>query len=134
MALARDSLILTFVLLAAPSLAAVPRKAPRPRVAATASGDSAADFIRQAQAAAAKGDKELAIRLAQSAIVAAPARTAPYDALGDLYAAQGDSDFARFYYNEALSIDPTDTTATKALAALDQGDSQRDAKADTPAK
>ncbi len=134
MSLARDSLILTLVLLTAPSLAAVPHRAPRERAAATASGDTSADFIRQAQAAAAKGDKELAIRLAQSAIVAAPARTAPYDTLGDLYAAQGDGDFARFYYNEALSIDPTDATATKALSALDQGDSQRDAKADTPAK
>jgi Flp pilus assembly protein TadD len=134
MALARDSLILTLVLLTAPSLAAVPHQAPRARAEAAASGDAAADFIRQAQAAAAKGDKELAIRLAQSAIVAAPARTAPYDALGDLYAAQGDSDFARFYYNEALSIDPTDAIATKALSALDQGDSQRDAKAEPPAK
>jgi Flp pilus assembly protein TadD len=134
MTLARDSLILTLVLLTAPALAAVPHKAPRARAAATASGDTAADFIRQAQAAAAKGDKELAVRLAQSAIVAAPARTAPYDALGDLYAAQGDGDFARFYYNEALSIDPADAAATKALSALEQGDSQRDAKADTPAK
>ena len=45
------------------------------------------DLMRQAQAATAKGDTELALRLAQSAIVADPARPASYDALGDLYAA-----------------------------------------------
>ena len=42
--------------------------------------------MRQAQAASAKGDTDLALRLAQAAIVADPARPATYDALGDVYA------------------------------------------------
>ena len=64
--------------------------------------------MRDAQAAQAKGDHDLALRLAQSAIVAAPSRPAAYTALGDLYAAHGDADFARFYYRQALQIDPAD--------------------------
>ena len=113
--------------------AAAPRKAVKPPMTAPApvSTDPAGDLIRDAQAAQGRGDKDLAIRLAQSAIVADPARPAAYNILGDLYAANGDSDYARFYYREALVIDPADASATRGLAALDRGESQQAAKADT---
>lgn len=113
--------------------AAAPRKALKPPVTAPApvSTDLAGDLIRDAQAAQGRGDKDLAIRLAQSAIVADPARPAAYGTLGDFYAANGDADYARFYYREALVIDPADAAVTQALAALDRGDSQQAAKADT---
>lgn len=127
-------LALTLALLATPALAAVPYRIAKPAATSAASGDVAANLIRRAREAATKGNKELAIRLAQSAIVAAPAHTAPYDTLAALYATQGDTQFARFYYDEALSIDPTDSRATKALSALKQDDGQRAAKADSPAK
>ena len=129
-----ESLILALVLAAMPALAAAPKrpvaKPPAP-AAAPAPALTAADLIGQAQAAQAKGEKELAVRLAQSAIVANPALPAAYNALGDLYAADGDADYARFYYQGALTIDPTDADATKAIAALERGDNQRAAKADT---
>jgi len=54
--------------------------------------------------------------------------------LGDLYAADGDADYARFYYREALNIDPTNGDATRAMAALDRNDGQRAAQADTSAQ
>jgi len=130
----RESLILALVLIAMPAFAAAPKrpvvKPPAP-AAAPAPALTATDLIGQAQAAQAKGEKELAVRLAQSAIVANPALPAAYNALGDLYAADGDADYARFYYQGALTIDPTDADATKAMAALERGDNQRAAKADT---
>ncbi len=132
----QDSLILAFVLLATPALAAKPHataKTPAP-VAAPVSADPAGDLIDQAQAAQGRGEKELALRLGQAAIVADPARTAAYDMVGDLYAADGSTDYARFYYNKALAIDPIDANATKAIAALDHPDGQRAAKADTSSK
>jgi tetratricopeptide (TPR) repeat protein len=130
-----DSLILALVLLAMPALAAAPKRpAAKPPAEAPAPVYSATDLIGQAQAAQANGDKDLAVRLAQAAIVADPARPATYVVLGDLYAANGDADYARFYYGEALAIDPADVGATKAMAALEHGDSQRAAKADTSAK
>jgi len=131
----RDSLILALILLAVPAFAVAPRRpVARAPVAAAVSADPAGDLIDQARAAHARGEKELAVRLAQSAIVADPARPAAYNALGDLYAADGDADYARFYYREALNIDPTDTDATKAMAALDHSEGQRAAQADTPTK
>jgi len=130
----RDSLILALALITVPALAAAPKrpvtKPPAP-VAAPTPTLSASELISQAQAAQARGEKELAVRLAQSAIVANPALPAAYNALGDLYAADGDGDYARFYYRGALTIDPTDADATKAMAALERGDDQRAAKADT---
>ena len=135
----RDSLVLALIgLTAVPALAAAPRKAakhPAPVAApAPVPALSAEELIRDAQAAQAKGDHDLALRLAQSAIVAAPSRPATYTTLGDLYAANGDADFARFYYRQALQIDPVDADATRAMAMLDRGDNQRAAKAgtDTP--
>ena len=47
-----------------------------------------------------------------------PARPDSYVALGDFYAAQGEPDYARNYYDEALSIDPVTPSALKAIAAL----------------
>ncbi|HXS05708.1 MAG TPA: tetratricopeptide repeat protein [Rhizomicrobium sp.] len=140
----RDSLILALTgltlnsMAALPTLAAAPRKPAKPAAAVTAPAPvpalSADDLMRDAQAAQAKGDHDLALRLAQSAIVAAPSRPAAYTALGDLYAANGDADFARFYYRQALQIDPVDADATRAMAMLDRGDHQQAAKAgtDTP--
>jgi tetratricopeptide (TPR) repeat protein len=131
----RESLILALVLLATPAFAAKPPHAaskPASVAPAPVSADPAGDLIGQSQAAQAKGDKDLAIRLAQAAIVADPARPASYVALGEIYAAAGEADYARFYFNEALSIDPADTNATRAVAALEHGDNQRAAKADTP--
>lgn len=142
MKLLRDSVTLALICLtpswvAVPAMAAAPRKAAaKPPVAAAqpAPALSADDLMRDAQAAQAKGDHDLALRLAQSAVVAAPSRTTVYTVLGDLYAANGDADFARFYYRQALSIDPVDANATRAMAALDRSGDQQAAKAgtDTP--
>ena len=57
--------------------------------------------------------------LAQSAIVADPARPSSYVALGDVYALAGEADYARSFYESALAIEPTDAGAQKALSALD---------------
>jgi Tfp pilus assembly protein PilF len=91
-----------------------------PRAAQTPSSDRVAALIAQANDAEGRGETELALRLAQSAIVADPARTAPYIALGDIYADTGEKNYARSYYDEALSIDPDDASALKAIATLDQ--------------
>jgi Flp pilus assembly protein TadD len=76
-------------------------------------------LLTQARAAVGKGDTELALRLAQAAIVADPARPASYVALGDIYAQAGQPDYARNFYDAALGIDPGEPNALKALAALD---------------
>src|SRR5579871_4610215 len=133
----RDSLALALICLCVPALAAAPRKSAKtkaPVATAAPAALSAEDLMRDAQAAQARGEHDLALRLAQSAIVAAPARPATYTILGDIYAASGDADFARFYYRQALQIDPVDADATRALAMLDRGDNQQAAKAgtDTP--
>ena len=133
MKILRDSLILALIGLAAPAMAAAPRQVAKPKapLAAPTPALSADDLMRDAQAAQARGEHDLALRLAQSAIVADPARPAAYTALGDVYAAHGDADFARFYYSQALSIDPTDAGAARAMAALEHGDTQQAAKTDT---
>jgi tetratricopeptide (TPR) repeat protein len=118
------------LLLAAPAMAenAPAKKAVRPATkpaAAMAAPLTAADLMAQARQAESRGDHELAVRLAQSAIVVAPDRPDTYDTLGDMYAAQNQPDFARSYYNEALSIDPADAPALQALAALDRGTSDQ---------
>jgi tetratricopeptide (TPR) repeat protein len=87
-----------------------------PSLAATP--DPVVALLTQARDAQAKGENELALRLAQSAIVADPVRTDSYVALGDVYAAQGEPDYARSYYEEALSIDPAAPAALKAISAL----------------
>jgi tetratricopeptide (TPR) repeat protein len=106
---------------AAPALAA-----PVHRVSPDA---AAATLIAQAHDAQSRGNTELAVRLAQSAIVADPARPSAYDALGDVYAANNQPDAARSYYGEALSIDPSAAAAQKAMSALGRGPGQQAAKA-----
>jgi Tfp pilus assembly protein PilF len=128
----RSALILALAFLAAPASAAThPLPAKTPPAAATLGAD---DLMRQAQAANAKGDKDLAVRLAQAAIVADPAKPQTYDLLADLYAGQGQGDFASFYYNEALGIDPGDAVAVRGAAAQDRSSNQRAAEAVPPAK
>jgi tetratricopeptide (TPR) repeat protein len=131
----RPALMFALVFLAVPAMAAVPHKQPlpakEPPVAAALSAD---DLMRQAQAASAKGDSDLAFRLAQAAIVADPAKPATYDLLADLYAGAGQGDYASFYYSEALGIDPSDAAASRGTAQLDRTGNQRAAEAVTPAK
>jgi Flp pilus assembly protein TadD len=137
MNLSRDSLILALVLLAVPAMAATRPTSVKPAPAKAAPAPaviSADDLMRQAEAAGAKGDKDLAFRLAQAAIVADPAKPATYDLLADLYAGDGDGDFARFYYSEALGIDPSDSGAAKGTAELDHARAQQAAEAAAPVK
>jgi Flp pilus assembly protein TadD len=82
-------------------------------------------LLTQSQAATSRGEIDLAVRLAQSAIVADPARPGSYVALGDIYAQAGQPDYARNFYDAALGIDPVDPGALKALAALDGARSSR---------
>jgi Flp pilus assembly protein TadD len=77
-------------------------------------------LLADSRAADSRGQTELALRLAQAAIVADPARPASYVALGDIYARAGQDEFARSYYQAALGIDPVDAGAVSALAALDK--------------
>lgn len=104
------------LLLAVPAFAAQ-KPAPKPVAEQPITVDG---LLTQSRAAQAKGDGELALRLAQSAIVADPARAASYVALGDLYAKAGQGAFARFYYNEALTIDPAQAAALKAITVMDK--------------
>ena len=127
----RSSLIFALALLAMPAVAATRPLPARPAPATVAI--TADDLMRQAQDANGRGDRELALRLAQAAIVADPAKPATYDLLADLYAGEGQNDFASFYYSEALGIDPSDATATRATAQLNHTSTQRAAEA-APAK
>ena len=82
--------------------------------------DTVGTLLGAAHAAEAKGDTELALRMAQSAIVADPARPGSYVALGDIYAGEHQPQSARVYYDEALGIDPSYPAALKAVAVLDR--------------
>jgi tetratricopeptide (TPR) repeat protein len=117
------SLLLTGSALAATAPAKQPAKAPaKPAAAAiVAPALTANDLMAQARQAQTRGETELAVRLAQAAIVAAPDRTDTYVTLGDMYKAQSQPDYARSYYSAALSIDPTDSGALQAVGALDRG-------------
>ena len=111
---ARDSVLALLLLLPLGAQATdAPKKSPaiaRPvakRPAATTGASAPAPvappadpaaLVMDARAAAAKGETDLALRLAQSAIVADPARASSYDALGDVYAANHQADYARNYY------------------------------------
>jgi tetratricopeptide (TPR) repeat protein len=119
--------LIAAALFASPAMAATaPAKKPiKPATAAVEAPLNANDLMAGARQAQSRGDDELAVRLAQSAIVVGPDRPDTYDALGDVYAAQNLPDFARSYYNEALSIDPADGAALKAIAALDHGASDQ---------
>ncbi len=121
------------LLLAAPADAATTKKPIKPvaKIAAPVvePQPDPVTLIAQAHDAQSRGETELALRLAQAAIVADPARPSAYDALGDVYAANNQLDAARSYYGEALSIDPSDATAQKAMTALGRGPGQQAAKA-----
>ena len=125
---------LAALLLATPAAAATAKKPVKPAAKVAVVADPQPDptiLVAQSRDAQSKGDTELALRLAQSAIVADPARPSSYDALADIYAATNAPDFARSYYSTALSIDPTDMPAQKAMAALDRGaNDKRSANAD----
>ena len=103
---------------AAPAKVPAPVKVPEPPV-------TVESLLTQSQAATGRGEIDLAVRLAQSAIVADPARPGSYVVLGDIYAQAGQPDYARNFYDAALGIDPVDPTALKALAALDSAGSSR---------
>ena len=110
-------LLAAAMLVAAPAWAAKPKPKPKP-APVVEQPITVEGLLTQAHAAIAKGDSELALRLAQSAIVADPARPTSYVALGDIYAETGQADFARSYYDAALAIDPAEPGAKKALAGL----------------
>ncbi|OAI45149.1 hypothetical protein AYO42_03410 [Rhizomicrobium sp. SCGC AG-212-E05] len=107
-------LLAALALLAAPA-AAAPSK---PVKAAAAPVFTVESLLTDARAAMSRGAVELALRLAQSAIVADPSRPTSYVALGDIHAAAGQPDYARNYYDAALEIDPQEPAALKAIAAL----------------
>jgi Flp pilus assembly protein TadD len=86
--------------------------------ASAATTPEANQLITQAQDAQVKGDHDLAVRLAQAAIVADPTRPEPYVALGEIYARQGQAEFARAYFDAALEVDPQDAAAQRGIAAL----------------
>ena len=120
------------VTMAVPAGAATRPVHAKPAKAAAAKPEPAVtpdSLMADARAATGRGETELALRLAQSAIVADPARPAAYNALAEVYAATNQPDFARNYYNQALSIDPSDATATRAIATLDGNADTRAAQA-----
>jgi Tfp pilus assembly protein PilF len=118
--------LLSALLAATPALAAKPKRTPKPAAEQPVTPDG---LLAQAHAAMDKGDTNLALRLAQAAIVADPARPSSYVALGDIYAANGQADFARAYYDQALNIDPAEPGALKARAALDRSHPETTARA-----
>lgn len=109
-------LLAVLVLLAAPAVTA-PTKPETPVTEAPLTVES---LHNQAHAAIGKGETELALRMAQSAIVADPRRPSSYVVLGDIYAMAGQPDYARSFYDAALNIDPQDAGALKAINALDK--------------
>lgn len=85
--------------------------------ASTSAPDS---LLAKSRAAEQAGNRDAALRFAQAAIVADPSRASSYTALGDLYMHASQSDFASFYYSEALAIDPQDPAAQRGLALADK--------------
>ena len=84
--------------------------------ASPAFADKVDQLLDKSRAAERLGHHDEALGLAQSAIVADPARASTYTALGDLYLAQNQTDFARFYFNEALDVDPQERGAAQGIA------------------
>ena len=110
-------LLAAFIVATSPVFAASKPAKPPAKAEAPVTVES---LLTQAHAAITRGDTELAVRLAQSAIVADPARPTSYVALGDIYAEAGQPDYARSFYDAALGIDPAHPAALKAIAALDK--------------
>ncbi len=98
---------------AKPAAAKAAKPAPEPPLTVEA-------LLSKSRDASAKGNTDLAVRLAQAAIVQNPALPSSYVALGNIYAAAGQPDFARNFYDAALGIDPLDGGARKALSDLDR--------------
>jgi tetratricopeptide (TPR) repeat protein len=125
-------LAVAVLLLAAPADAATAKKpvkpAAKPAAAVIEPQPDPVLLLSQSHDAQSRGATDLALRLAQAAIVADPARPSSYTALGDVYAALNQPDFARSYYSEALAIDPADFAALRAMAALDQAPGQQAAQ------
>ena len=124
--------LILLLALAVPAHAATPAKKPPAKPAAAAAPvmepqPDASILVGQARDAQNRGEGDLAIRLAQSAIVADPARPSSYDALADVYLALNQPEAARSYYGEALSIDPGDAGAQRGMAALDRGSPRQQA-------
>lgn len=88
--------------------------------AAFASTSAADSLLARSRAAEQAGNRDAALRLAQAAIVADPSRASSYTALGDLYMHASQSDYASFYYTEALAIDPQDPSAQRGLELADK--------------
>ncbi len=89
----------------------------QPAKCATSRADT---LLAESKAAEQSGNREKAERLAQAAIVADPTQASSYTALGDLYLRADQSDFAAFYYSEALEVDPTDQAAQRGLVLADR--------------
>ena len=109
--------LLTALLLAASPAVAAPAKVPK----VVETPITVESLLADAHAAVGRGETELALRLAQAAIVADPARPGSYVVLGDIYAGSGQPDYARNFYDAALGIDPSEPSALKALSTLDRG-------------
>ena len=88
--------------------------------AALASTPNSESLLAKSRAAEQAGNHDAALRFAQAAIVADPMRVSSYTALGDLYRRNNQSDFAAFYYAEALAIDPQDPSAQLGLALAEK--------------
>ena len=86
-------------------------------------------LLAQSRDAVTKGDTDLAVRLAQAAIVQNPALASSYVALGNIYATAGQPEFARNFYDAALGIDPADAGAQKALSDLNRDHPETTARA-----
>ena len=110
-------LLAAFVVATSSAFAAPKPAKPAAKIEAPVTVES---LLTQAHAAVIKGDTELAVRLAQSAIVADPARSTSYVALADIYAEAGQPDYARNFYDAALGIDPAEPGALKGISALDK--------------
>jgi tetratricopeptide (TPR) repeat protein len=137
----RFLLVLAALAIASPALmtpahAAVAAKSAKAKPAATKAAapviepqPDPAQLVIQARDAQSRGESDLAVRLAQSAIVADPARPSSYDALAAVYLAQNQPEAARSYFGEALSIDPDDDAARQGMSTLDRNAPQQAAQA-----
>ena len=105
---------------------AAPAKAAKPTPTPPLTVES---LLAQSKDAITKGDTDLAVRLAQAAIVQNPALPSSYVALGNIYASAGQPDFARNFYDAALGIDPADAGAQKALSDLNRDHPETTARA-----
>jgi len=95
-----------------------------------AHADTSESLMTRSRAAEKLGKADAAERFAQSAIVADPLRVSSYVGLADLYLREGRTDFASFYYSEALEIEPENVEAQHGLAQADRAQKQETATAE----